>query len=97
MANATSSTSSRVKKAKECLSTEAEVDVGQIDLFGAFSQSSHGIGDNAPSPPLRCKRRRSSNRGHEVDNDDDEDDNEDSSGGGYGGCGGGRGKGKRGY
>jgi hypothetical protein len=41
----------QVKRAKEHAETEAKVDAGQISLFGAFSQSSHGSSGNPPSPP----------------------------------------------
>jgi hypothetical protein len=40
----------QVKRAKERAATEAEVDAGQISLFGAFSQSSNASGAT-PSPP----------------------------------------------
>jgi hypothetical protein len=40
----------QVKRAKERAETEAEVDSGQISLFGAFSQSSNAS-DTPPSPP----------------------------------------------
>jgi hypothetical protein len=40
----------QVKRAKERAATEAEVDAGQISLFGAFSQSSNASGA-PPSPP----------------------------------------------
>ena len=83
-----------VKKSKERVATKAEFDVGQISLFGTFSQSSHGSSGKAPSLPPRCKRRHSSNHGHEVDNDDNNDNDEDVDGGGDGG--GGSGSGGRG-
>jgi hypothetical protein len=41
----------QVKSAKEHAATEAEVNTGQISLFGAFSQSSHVSIGNPPSPP----------------------------------------------
>jgi hypothetical protein len=56
----------RVKRSKERAEMEAEADAGQISLFGAVSQSSHGSSGNPPSPPPRRKkspRRNSSNRG----------------------------------
>ena len=40
----------QVKKAKEHAETEAEVNAGQISLFGAFSKSSHGSSGKPPSP-----------------------------------------------
>jgi len=87
----------QVKKVKECMETEAEVNAGQISLFGAFIQSSHGSSGNPPSPPPRHKspQHNSSNRGHEVDDDDEEqfpdEDDEDADGGGGGRRGGGYG------
>jgi hypothetical protein len=100
----------QVKKAKERAQAEAVVDAGQISLFGAFSQSSHGSSGNPPRPPPRRKsprrkspRRNSSNRVHKVDDDDgkvqfpdkdDEDDEDTVDGGGVYGGGGGGG-GKR--
>ncbi len=44
----------QVKKAKERAETEAEVNRGQMSLFGSFSQGSPGSGYN-PSPPPRRK------------------------------------------
>ena len=41
----------RVKRSKERAEMKAEADAGQISLFGAFSQSSHGSSGNPPSPP----------------------------------------------
>ena len=74
---------------------EAEVNIGEIDLFGAFSKISHESGGNAPSPPLQHKRNCSSNRKykHKVDEDkdDDEDDNDDIDKNNNDGSGGGRG------
>jgi hypothetical protein len=100
----------QVKKAKERAETEAVVNAGQISLFGAFGQSSHGSSGNPPSPPPRCKSPRcksprcnSSNHGHKVDDDDGEeqfpdeyDENTDDRGRGYGGGRDGGGKRKRG-
>jgi hypothetical protein len=83
----------KVKKTKERAEMEAVVNAGQISLFGAFSQSSHGSSGNPPSPPLQRKRSDSSNHGHEVD-DDDKDDDYDGGGGGGDGRGGKR---KRGH
>ncbi len=89
----------QVKKAKERAETEAVVDAGQISLFGAFSQNSHGNNGTPPSPPPRRKKSNSSNRGHEVDDDDEdgeedkEEHNDDNDDGGYGGGGGKRGRG----
>jgi hypothetical protein len=40
----------QVKKAKEHAETEAEVDAGQISLFGAFSKSNYGSSGKPPSP-----------------------------------------------
>jgi hypothetical protein len=69
----------QVKKAKERAATEAEVDTGQISLFGAFSQSSN-VSDGPPSPPPRRKSPRlkslppaAAAGGHRVDEDDDND------------------------
>jgi hypothetical protein len=64
----------QVKKVKERMETEAEVNTGQISLFGAFIQSSHGSSGNPPNPPPRHKspQHNSSNRGHEVDDNDEE-------------------------
>jgi hypothetical protein len=69
----------KVMRSKERAETEAEVDTGQISLFGAFSQSSHRSRGNPPSPPTRRKspQRNSSNRGHRVNDDDDDDDNDE--------------------
>jgi len=85
----------KVKKTKEHVETEAVVNAGQMSLFGAFSQSSHGSSGNPPSPPPQRKRSDSSNRGHEVDDDDEDGDDkdEDDDGGGGGGSGGRRGGG----
>ncbi len=47
----------QVKRAKERAETEAEVDSGQISLFGAFSQGSNAS-DAPPSPPPRRKSPR---------------------------------------
>jgi hypothetical protein len=47
----------QVKRAKERAATEAEVDTGQISLFGAFRQSSNAS-DGPPSPPPRRKSPR---------------------------------------
>jgi hypothetical protein len=43
----------QVKKAKEHAETEAEVDAGQISLFGAFSKSNYGSSGKplSPGPP----------------------------------------------
>jgi hypothetical protein len=69
----------QVKKAKERTETEAEVDSGQISLFGAFSQSSNAS-DGPPSPPPRRKSPRlkspplaAAAGGHRVDEDDNND------------------------
>jgi hypothetical protein len=69
----------QVKRAKERAETEAEVDTGQISLFGAFSQSSN-VSDGPPSPPPRRKSPRlkslppaAAAGGHRVDEDDDDD------------------------
>ncbi len=46
-----------VKKAKERAAVEAEVGVGQIDLFRAFGQSSHESGGQpSQSQSLLCNR-----------------------------------------
>ena len=96
----------QVKRAKEHAATEAEVDTGQISLFGAFSQSSNAS-DGPPGPPPRRKSSRLRSpppaAGHRVDEDDDDDsggsefpdeydnDQEDNDGGGgYGSDGGGK-------
>jgi hypothetical protein len=96
----------QVKRAKERAATEAEVDTGQISLFGAFSQSSNAS-DGPPSPPPQRKSSRLRSpppaAGHRVDEDDDDDsggsdfpdeydnDQEDNDGGGgYGSDGGGK-------
>ena len=47
----------QVKRAKERAETEAEVDTGQISLFGAFSQGSNAS-DGPPSPPPRRRSPR---------------------------------------
>ena len=66
----------QVKRAKERAATEAEVDTGQISLFGAFSQSSNAS-DGPPSPPPRRKSSRLKSpppaAGHRVNDDDDDD------------------------
>ena len=69
----------QVKRAKERAETEAEVDTGQISLFGAFSQGSNAS-DGPPSPPPRRKSPRHNTPppaaaagGHRVDEDDDDD------------------------
>jgi hypothetical protein len=70
----------QVKRAKERAATEAEVDTGQISLFGAFRQSSNAS-DGPPSPPLRRKSPRlktppqpaAAAEGHRVDEDYDDD------------------------
>jgi len=69
----------QVKRAKERAETEAEVDSGQISLFGAFSQGSNAS-DSPPSPPPRRKSPRLKTPppaavagGHRVDEDDDDD------------------------
>jgi hypothetical protein len=66
----------QVKRAKERAATEAEVDAGQISLFGALSQSSNA-NDGPSSPPPRCKSPRLKSRppaaGHRVDEDEDDD------------------------
>ena len=69
----------QVKRAKERAETEAEVDTGQISLFGAFSQGSNAS-DGPPSPPPRRKSPRlktppqppAAAGGHRVDEDDDD-------------------------
>jgi hypothetical protein len=63
-----------VKKTKERVATEAEVDIGEISLFGAFSPSSHGSSGNPLSPPPRCN---SGGNRHGVDDNEDEDEDED--------------------
>jgi hypothetical protein len=72
----------QVKKAKEHAETEAEVDSGQISLFGAFSQSSNAS-DGPPTPHPQSKSLRlkspppppaaAAAGGHRVDKDDDND------------------------
>jgi aminopeptidase N len=47
----------QVKRAMERAATEAEVDAGQISLFGTFSQSSN-VSDGPPSPPPQRKSPR---------------------------------------
>jgi len=94
----------QVKRAKEHVKTEAEVDSGQTSLFGAFSQSS------PPSPPLRRKSPRlktpppaaavgglrvdedddDDSGGSEFPDEDDSDDQDDDGGGGYRNDGGGK-------
>ena len=69
----------QVERSKEHVETEAEVDVAQISLFGAFNQSSHKRSGNPPSPPPQHKspQRKISNRVHKrSDNNDDDDDKE---------------------
>ncbi len=68
-----------MKRSKEHAETEAEVNAGQISLFGAFSQSSHGSSGNPPSPPPRRKspQRNSINCVHKVNDNDDDDDDDD--------------------
>ena len=71
-----------MKKAKEHAETEAEVDSGQISLFGAFSQSSNAS-DGPPTPHPQSKSLRlkspppppaaAAAGGHRVDKDDDND------------------------
>ncbi len=96
----------QVKRAKERAATEAEVDAGQISLFGTFSQSSNASSGNPPSPPPRRKSPQLKSpppaARHKVDDDDnDNDDNgeefpdkdndeEDHGGGGHGSNGGGK-------
>jgi hypothetical protein len=76
----------QVKRAKERAATEAEVDAGKMNLFGAFSQSSNES-DGPPSPPPRRKSPRLKSpppaAGHRVDDDGDDDDadDDDSNGG----------------
>ena len=103
----------QVKRAKEHAAKEAEVNAGQISLFGAFSQSSN-VSDGPPSPPPRHKSPRLKSpppaAGHRVNDDDDDDDSggsefpdeddndqEDNDGGGGYGSDGGGGKRKRRY
>ena len=101
----------QVKRVKERAATEAEVNTGQISLFGTFSQSSHVRIGNPPSPPPRHKSLQLKSpppaAGHKVDDDNDDNDNdeeqfpdkddneEDNGGGGY--CGDKGGKRKRRY
>jgi hypothetical protein len=70
----------KLKKVMECTVVEVEVDVGQINVFGAFSQ-----GSSNPSPPPHCRKRPREHREHEVDDDNDYDDNDYKGGGGGGG------------
>jgi hypothetical protein len=48
----------QVKKAKERAETEAEVDAGQSNLFGAFSQISHGSANRPIVSPEHKHGRR---------------------------------------
>jgi hypothetical protein len=85
----------KLKKAKERAAIEADVDIGQVHHFGAFSQSSYGSSIYPPSPSWGAKKRSSVHHGHEMDNDNNKGyGNGDS----YGGCrgGGGRGGSERG-
>jgi hypothetical protein len=66
----------QVKRAKERAAAEAEVDTGQISLFGAISQSSNASGGPLSPPPRRKSPRLKSPppaAGHRVDKDEDND------------------------
>jgi hypothetical protein len=81
-----------LKKVTEHTAAEAEVNVGQIDIFGAFIQ-----GSSNPSPPPRRRKRPHEHCGHEVEDDDNDDDgNNNSNYGGGGGGRGGEGRGRKG-
>jgi len=47
----------QVKRAKERVETEAEVDAGQISFFGKFGQSSHGSSGNGSDGGGKRKKR----------------------------------------
>jgi hypothetical protein len=81
----------RMKKAQQRSAAAAEIDAGEIDLFGKFSQS-QASSDFSPARPRRKKRLASKGmRGNEVYDDEDDDNNDDDDGGYWrGGGGGGR-------